>query len=385
MNKIDLILQDKLEEIERQGIEIGKNFINLYQESYAEEYVTIFSFLHQEFNKSFDFMNNKRWYNWHFNADDSRYLIWLIRFLKEIQDLLKKEWVWIIVSKDYQDYIDFSKTFLSPSWWSSIPKDWIQIIVQKYDPIFSLDNTRVELPNSMNKIVKKDMIGEWAFAFVYKYRDEFYNKYFAIKKLKKDVTEKEGERFFQEFDIMSKIKFPYILEVFNFDKENRQYFMEFCDFTLEKYIKLNNFSLNIENRKKIALQLLMALRFLYKQSILHRDLSLRNILINVFDDDVVVLKISDFWLFKNLDSNNTKTDSQIKGTYIDPTLEAFKDYNLSNEIYSIWRVLYFIFSWKENVRVVQDEWFSIYEKCTDNEIWNRYETIDEIIYDVKRL
>jgi eukaryotic-like serine/threonine-protein kinase len=61
------------------------------------------------------------------------------------------------------------------------------------------------------------MIGEGSYAKVFRYRDEFYNKYFVLKRAKNDLDDKELERFKREFDVMNELKSPYVLEVYRYD------------------------------------------------------------------------------------------------------------------------------------------------------------------------
>lgn len=53
----------------------------------------------------------------------------------------------------------------------------------------------------------------------FRYRDEFYNKYFVLKRAKNDLNDKELERFKREFDVMNELKSPYVLEVHRYDEE----------------------------------------------------------------------------------------------------------------------------------------------------------------------
>ncbi len=62
--------------------------------------------------------------------------------------------------------------------------------------------------------LKKKLIGHGAYANVYKYKDEFYNTHFAIKKLKDDVTKKEKARFEHEYKLLSSYNCPNILKAY---------------------------------------------------------------------------------------------------------------------------------------------------------------------------
>lgn len=222
------------------------------------------------------------------------------------------------------------------------------------------------------------IIGEWAFSKVSKYKDPSYDKYFAVKKLKKNSNEREVERFKKEFEILRQLNFPYILEVYSFDVEKNSYIMECCDATLHKYIEKNNAKLPFATRKRISLQFLYAMNYLNSKKILHRDISYNNVLIKQFES-AVMIKLSDFWLMKEQDSDFTKVDTEIKWTIIDPSLINFKDYALHNEIYSIGFIIHFIFTGKKSFQSSKTNLSKIIEKCTSQNLENRYRSIGEII------
>ncbi|MGM9186570.1 protein kinase domain-containing protein, partial [Campylobacter jejuni] len=93
-----------------------------------------------------------------------------------------------------------------------IPLGMQKITIYEAIPIFvklnSISNPEV------NKNYSLDLIGDGSYAKVYKYYDEFYKHYFALKKLNKKVNDKEIQRFIKEFNIMKQINNPYILKVY---------------------------------------------------------------------------------------------------------------------------------------------------------------------------
>ena len=83
---------------------------------------------------------------------------------------------------------------------------------------------------------------------------------------------------------MKGLDFPYILKVYRYNEVENSYLMEFCESTLEEYVKRRNnqpqFDFSV--RRRIALQFLYGLNYLHLKGICHRDLSLKNILLRVF-------------------------------------------------------------------------------------------------------
>ena len=86
-------------------------------------------------------------------------------------------------------------------------------------------------------------------------------------------------------------------------------------------------------RRKMAMQFLYAMNFLHKHDVCHRDLSYGNVLIHTYDDGAFAVKVSDFGLAKERNSDLTSTGSSMKGSIEDPALKSFKDFKPVNDIY----------------------------------------------------
>lgn len=129
--------------------------------------------------------------------------------------------------------------------------------------------------------------------------------------------------------------------------------MEYADFTLENYIK--NYNQKLSNNERISLdcQVLKGIEILWNNNILHRDISFNNILLKLYDNIYPVIKISDFGLAKEINSDLTSIDTKIKGSLNDFStlkIKGFNEYNIKDELYALTQVLYFIATGKENVK-----------------------------------
>lgn len=239
--------------------------------------------------------------------------------------------------------------------------------------------------NVENYNYKLSMIGSGSYANVYKYKDKYYNCYYSVKQLKKATDEKEKQRFKHEYEVLSKYNHPNILKVYKYLENNSSYIMEYCDFTLSKYYSSKSNQIPFSTRKSIALQFLRALKLIHKDGLLHRDISFNNILLKAYDNELVIVKISDFGLVKDKSLELTSAYSEIKGTIVDDTLKSFKDYNIKNEIYVIGVILYYIFTGRRSLNFNNSQISKISQKCVDRNHNNRYNSVEEIIVDVSKI
>ncbi|MDP8017119.1 protein kinase domain-containing protein [Prescottella equi] len=227
-------------------------------------------------------------------------------------------------------------------------------------------------------------LGGGSYANVYSYVDPNYGTTYAIKRARKNLDGRELERFKQEFNILTKLSSPHVVEVYRYDEERNEYLMEFCDQTLEDFVKYRNSQLVFPERKRIALQFLRGLNHIHSKDYLHRDLSYRNVLVKVYDGDEVLVKIADLGLVKDLESDFTRTETDMKGTLRDPYLENFRDFGLRNEMWAIGMVLQYIFTGRERLERL-DTGARIVEKCTDRDPSQRYDRVLDLIADVEAL
>jgi serine/threonine protein kinase len=289
------------------------------------------------------------------------------------------------VAPEYQRVLEGAKSWLVDSGGSPIPEGFTPVLVEKYDAVFGLADAAVELADHSK--VPLTVVGEGSYAIVHKFVDPNYDITFARKKLKRNADERDVERFRREYQIMKGLDFPYILKVYRYDEAENAYTMEFCESTLEEYVKRRNnkrqFDFSV--RRRVALQFLYGLNYLHLKGICHRDLSLKNILLRVFSDGAVTVKLSDFGLAKPPESDFTGSETEIRGTIVDPALDRFKDFEPVNDIYVVGFVLTYIF--KGVNRLIPDftPLGQIIQKCSHSDPTQRYQTVLQIIEAVENL
>jgi tRNA A-37 threonylcarbamoyl transferase component Bud32 len=363
---------------------LNPEYLELYEAVKNQKLKEIFSSLHKEFEVLFKSMNSRLptgENTTHFWANESRRLISSIEMAMGLYKVLKKSADEFQIDTYYYELFNRCQTFLSGSGGSTIPPNMEKIDLYYTAPIFTMATSL--------KISKKDieyhfplkLIGEGAYAHIYKYRDDFYNKNFALKRAKKDLTEKEQERFKREFEEMKALSSPYIVEVYSFEETQSQYIMEFMDFSLDTYIQQNNSKISVELRRNIAFQILKAFSYLQSKKLDHRDISPKNILLKQYEDTIVV-KISDFGLVKTPDSSLTSVNTEFKGYFNDPALatEGFDQYSILHETYALTKLLFFVMTGKTNVSGISDKKLSEFvKKGLHADKSKRYQNIQEIV------
>lgn len=382
MDKTERILNDYYEKICPKRADDPR--FSSYYEQYDERIRDIFSIWHSKIVGHADFMNYKAKSNQHFNAEESRDLLNVVEQIDELSQYFRETQYEFEVTPYVKDKLMYFSNFLELSGGSRIPDDYQKIVINKYEPIFFIANSTVMLKNNQN--LRLQTIGGGAFAVVSKYTDSDYGIEFAVKQLRKSVTERERDRFKEEYRILSSLKSPYVLQVYRFEEDKQRYIMEYCDNTLDEYYKKNNNVIPFFSRKRIAQHFLYAMSYLHHKKILHRDLSYHNILLKIYEGGVLWVKLSDLGLGKTDSSEFTKTDTDIKGTIIDPSLDSFKNYSVENEIYAVGMILHYIFTGKKNFSHSSGSRLeSIVGICTSPDLKQRYKDVQQVLDQVDQL
>lgn len=376
---MELMLADLREKYE--ALPTARTFARLYDDP---EWGHMFAVLHKRLNDHFTAINGRAKSTHHYWADNSRDLLTLIDDIEAELHLLNRSGREVELIGPYEDALERCRPWLSPSGGSHVPDDFDPIRVVTYDPVFVYAASNIRLEKQQKPVPLK-MVGTGSYAHVYSYVDPDYGIQFAVKRAKRGLGDRDLERFKQEYEVLKGLSYPYVVEVYWYDATLNEYRMEYCDTTLREYINRKNSTLSFAARKRIALQFLYGINFLHHQGLLHRDISLQNVLVKVFDAGAVLVKLSDFGLVKDQSREFTRTQTEMKGTLVDPMLESFKDYAVVNEVYTIAWVLAYVFKGRESLPPANDDIGRIIHKCAINDLGLRYQTVAEVIADVERL
>lgn len=310
------------------------------------------------------------------NTNDKEFL----RFVLEIFNPSVRD-----ESKDWEEALDKINEFLKRDGFEIYESD--NISGRQIFEYREYSETKIKLDSPIDRSVNLHLIGEGSYALVYYYKDEFYNRKIALKRAKKDLSDKELERFKIEFDELKSFKSPYIIDVYSYNCDKKEYTMEYMDFNLYNFIKQNNDKITITERKKYVYQIIKAFKYIHSKGRLHRDINPKNILIKIYDD-VQVVKISDFGLVKREESTLTTVNTEFKGWFNDPNLRiiGFDKYSMCHEIYALTMTIYYLMTGKTNTTKIENiRLREFVRKGMNSNCAERYKNIEELLKDFKKI
>ena len=220
-----------------------------------------------------------------------------------------------------------------------------------------------------------ECIGKGQFASIYKVYVPSLDKIFAVKKLEA-TRPVDISRFEDEFKLMKSVNHPNLLQVYSYNELKLEYIMDYCDFNIYDYI--NTHAISKEERLSLINQLIEGMEYLHKHGILHRDLSLGNVMIKQINDNEIKLVITDFGLAKSeINLTKTKTEQGERSSLVDMAITKLSQYTAQSDIYGIGYIMNFIYTGQ--VAITQDDYMSkICARCMDINLNNRYHSINEI-------
>ncbi|MFR3217674.1 MAG: serine/threonine-protein kinase [Dysgonomonas mossii] len=204
-----------------------------------------------------------------------------------------------------------------------------------------------------------------------------------------DIDEETIRRFKREVRIMKSIDNSNIINVVddNLDANPPYFVMPLCDHSLKDAV-ING--LTEDQKFEYARQLCIGVKSLHDVGIIHRDIKPANTLILAG-----IIKIADMGLGKFVDRDSTiitSSNDRTIGTlaYVSPEIYLDgkgRDANKKSDIYSIGKLLYYVFSGGENPQFIDTnnvtaDIYSIINKCIKIYPASRYGDISEIINDL---
>lgn len=202
-------------------------------------------------------------------------------------------------------------------------------------------NTKL-LSDSIDGYTKFGILGKGGFACVYHAQCHRTGLHVAIKEIDIKKMEKNhmNSRVIQEIKIHSQLKHPSILQLYTVFRDLQYFYLvlELChNGELNQYLKRNGNKLSEIEARHIMRQVVEGLLYLHENNILHRDISLSNLLLT---KDMRV-KIADFGLATQLNYRDEKHMTMC-GTpnFISPEVATRSSHGLKTDVWGLGCLLY---------------------------------------------
>lgn len=241
----------------------------------------------------------------------------------------------------------------------------------------------MKIGNKIDEYEIIEYIGEGGMGTVFRVCKD--GNYYALKTCRTD-DEESILRFKREVRIMKSVHDSNIINVIdeNLDAIPPYFIMPLCKQSLEDAV---DGILTEEEKFDYSLQVCEGIQLLHNQKIIHRDIKPSNALLYKG-----IVKVADLGLGKFINRDSvclTPTNDKTMGTYDYVAPEIYidgkgRDADERSDIYSIGKLLYYVFSDGEsplfvNSSKVSADIFSIIGKCTKVMPNDRYQNVSEII------
>jgi serine/threonine protein kinase len=206
------------------------------------------------------------------------------------------------------------------------------------------------LPAQIGKYRVLRKLGEGATSEVFLARDDFHDRDVAIKRVRTGVhADPEGDqqrsrqRFFAaEAALVGRLQHPNVVQLLDAvsDPAAPYLVMEYVPgVTLRRHCRPDAL-LPLEQIVEIGFKCAMALGYVFRQGLIHRDVKPANLLAVLERDQVVDIKVTDFGSVLNLDSEHTQIFRVGSLAYMSPEQLDGDVLDCRADIYSLAAVLY---------------------------------------------
>ena len=208
-----------------------------------------------------------------------------------------------------------------------------------------------KLPSHIGPYRVLGQLGEGATSVVFHARDEFRGRDVAIKCLRAPALASAGgsggahfyERFFAaEAALVGRLSHPNVVQIFDAvaDPDQPHLVMEYVPGTTLRSFCRPDALLSLEQIIEIGFKCAMALGYVYRQGLIHRDVKPANLLAVMDHDQVVDVKITDFGSVMQLDTERTQIHRVGSLAYMSPEQLDGGTLGCGADIYSLAAVLY---------------------------------------------
>jgi serine/threonine protein kinase len=204
-----------------------------------------------------------------------------------------------------------------------------------------------ELPMQIGKYRVLRKLGEGATSEVFLCHDDFHVRDVAIKRVRitsgDPVDGRYSERFFNaEAALVGRLHHPNVVQILDavLDPEGAYLVMEYVNgCTLRPFCRTDQL-LSLELIVEIGFKCAMALGYVYRQGLIHRDVKPANLLVVLNNGAITDVKITDFGSVLNLDSDVTQVYRVGSLAYMSPEQLDGSTLDCRADMYSLGAVLY---------------------------------------------
>jgi len=208
-----------------------------------------------------------------------------------------------------------------------------------------------KLPSHIGKYRILGYLGEGATSEVFHARDEFHGRDVAIKCVRAPVAASAGgssnahfyDRFFAaEAALVGRLSHPNVVQIFDAvaDRVQPHLVMEYVPGTTLRSFCRPDALLSLEQIVEIGFKCAMALNYVHRQGLIHRDVKPANLLAVMDGKEVVDIKITDFGSVLQLDAERTQIHRVGSLAYMSPEQLDGSTLDCGADIYSLASVLY---------------------------------------------
>jgi eukaryotic-like serine/threonine-protein kinase len=208
-----------------------------------------------------------------------------------------------------------------------------------------------KLPSHIGRYRVLGHLGEGATSEVFRARDDFHSRDVAVKCVRAPGADPAGgsdgahyyERFFAaEAALVGRLSHPNVVQIFDAvaDPVQPHLVMEYVPGTTLRSFCRPDALLSLEQIVELGFKCAMALGYVYRQGLIHRDVKPANLLAVMDRGQVVDVKVSDFGSVLQLDAERTQIHRVGSLAYMSPEQLDGRTLGCGADIYSLAAVLY---------------------------------------------
>jgi eukaryotic-like serine/threonine-protein kinase len=221
---------------------------------------------------------------------------------------------------------------------------------------------QLDLPAQIGKYRVLAKLGEGATSEVFLARDDFHGTEVAIKRVRTAVLSDSRESHFQkrffaaEAALVGRLQHPNVVRIFDAVSEPGEapyLVMEFVPgSTLRRFCRADAL-LPLDQIVEVGFKCAMALDYMFRQGLIHRDVKPANLLATLDGDHVTDVKVTDFGSVFNLDADRTQIYRVGSLAYMSPEQLDGDTLDCRADIYSLAAVLYHLIAGRPPFDAVQ--------------------------------